>query len=240
MDYIDASSDGYQSAKKQEQIEDDPADYELGHSFQSPQDTRIAQGGMVVAGDEYNEHRTEEQQNDSLFNHNQVIFEYYQDHQMQMYNYQQQYLQPGNMNLNDMIQQNDMTQEEPEMIQQPAQMPLILPANPRSASQAAGKVHSKSHKDRLDTSNRKYVCTMCNKRFTRPSTLTTHMNSHTGERPYPCEAVGCNWRFTVLSNLKRHTKICPHLQVARAQSHHQLFHSSVTDASQMPLFTTTM
>ncbi|KAJ3153010.1 hypothetical protein HK101_001772, partial [Irineochytrium annulatum] len=30
---------------------------------------------------------------------------------------------------------------------------------------------------------RRYLCNVCNKRFTRPSTLRTHMNSHTGERP---------------------------------------------------------
>ncbi len=37
---------------------------------------------------------------------------------------------------------------------------------------------------------RKYSCDVCQKRFTRPSTLPTHMNSHTGERPYCCNNVG--------------------------------------------------
>ncbi|KAJ3090245.1 hypothetical protein HK102_004337 [Quaeritorhiza haematococci] len=55
---------------------------------------------------------------------------------------------------------------------------------------------------------RRYGCTICNKRFSRPSTLRTHMNSHTGERPYACIARGCGWKFTVLSNLKRHFKVC--------------------------------
>ncbi|KAJ3058588.1 hypothetical protein HDU98_005308, partial [Podochytrium sp. JEL0797] len=56
---------------------------------------------------------------------------------------------------------------------------------------------------------RRYLCSLCSKRFTRPSTLRTHMNSHTGERPFVCSAPGCGWKFTVLSNLKRHLKICP-------------------------------
>ncbi|KAI8609408.1 hypothetical protein BC830DRAFT_1054687, partial [Chytriomyces sp. MP71] len=55
---------------------------------------------------------------------------------------------------------------------------------------------------------RRYMCNVCSKRFTRPSTLRTHMNSHTGERPYPCPSQGCEWKFTVLSNLKRHMRIC--------------------------------
>ncbi|KAJ3403534.1 hypothetical protein CcCBS67573_g06154 [Chytriomyces confervae] len=59
---------------------------------------------------------------------------------------------------------------------------------------------------------RRYLCSLCSKRFTRPSTLRTHMNSHTGERPFVCTAAGCGWKFTVLSNLKRHLKICPSVQ----------------------------
>lgn len=29
--------------------------------------------------------------------------------------------------------------------------------------------------------NKRYSCRLCNKRFTRPSSLTTHIYSHTGE-----------------------------------------------------------
>ncbi|TPX74735.1 hypothetical protein CcCBS67573_g04004 [Chytriomyces confervae] len=53
---------------------------------------------------------------------------------------------------------------------------------------------------------RKYICTYCSKRFTRPSTLQTHMNSHTGHRPFQC--VHCDMRFTVSSNMKRHMGHC--------------------------------
>ncbi|KAI8823279.1 hypothetical protein BJ741DRAFT_541624, partial [Chytriomyces cf. hyalinus JEL632] len=52
----------------------------------------------------------------------------------------------------------------------------------------------------------KYICTYCSKRFTRPSTLQTHMNSHTGHRPFQC--VHCDMRFTVSSNMKRHMGHC--------------------------------
>ncbi|KAJ3240628.1 hypothetical protein HDU81_003212 [Chytriomyces hyalinus] len=53
---------------------------------------------------------------------------------------------------------------------------------------------------------RKYICTYCSKRFTRPSTLQTHMNSHTGHRPFKC--MHCDMRFTVSSNMKRHMGHC--------------------------------
>ncbi|GAA5804986.1 hypothetical protein HPULCUR_010498 [Helicostylum pulchrum] len=57
---------------------------------------------------------------------------------------------------------------------------------------------------------RRYKCTLCVKRFTRPSSLATHMHSHTGEKPYKCVIEGCGRRFSVVSNLRRHAKIHTH------------------------------
>ncbi|ORY00215.1 hypothetical protein K493DRAFT_105039 [Basidiobolus meristosporus CBS 931.73] len=54
---------------------------------------------------------------------------------------------------------------------------------------------------------RKYECSVCQKHFNRPSTLKTHMYSHTGERPFVCQYEGCNKRFSVESNLRRHLRI---------------------------------
>ncbi|KAI9349748.1 hypothetical protein BDR26DRAFT_852712 [Obelidium mucronatum] len=64
----------------------------------------------------------------------------------------------------------------------------------------------------------KYKCTICPKEFERPSTLKTHMNSHTGNRPYECTREGCSWKFTVLSNLKRHERSCGNSEYARRPS----------------------
>ena len=54
---------------------------------------------------------------------------------------------------------------------------------------------------------KKHKCEKCDKHFTRPSSLQTHMYSHTGEKPYACEFEGCGRHFTVVSNLRRHRKV---------------------------------
>ncbi|KAJ3417224.1 hypothetical protein HDV05_006430 [Chytridiales sp. JEL 0842] len=89
-----------------------------------------------------------------------------------------------------------------------------------------------------DPTPRRYLCNVCNKRFTRPSTLRTHMNSHTGERPFACPTANCGWRFTVLSNLKRHMRICPGSKkeesVHLLDGHHHHHHPSAPDGGRWP------
>jgi len=51
---------------------------------------------------------------------------------------------------------------------------------------------------------KRHQCLQCLKCFDRPSTLKTHMNSHTGARPHKCKL--CAAQFSVPSNLKRHAK----------------------------------
>lgn len=57
------------------------------------------------------------------------------------------------------------------------------------------------------TSQKKHKCKVCDKRFTRPSSLQTHMYSHTGEKPFACTVDGCGRHFSVVSNLRRHRKV---------------------------------
>jgi len=57
------------------------------------------------------------------------------------------------------------------------------------------------------STQKKHKCKVCDKRFTRPSSLQTHTYSHTGEKPFVCEHHGCGRRFSVVSNLRRHKKV---------------------------------
>ncbi|CEL56230.1 Zinc finger protein 42 OS=Mus musculus GN=Zfp42 PE=1 SV=1 [Rhizoctonia solani AG-1 IB] len=56
-------------------------------------------------------------------------------------------------------------------------------------------------------SPRRHVCTECGQTFDRPSSLQTHMNTHTGEQPYQCPYEGCGRRFSVKSNMRRHFSV---------------------------------
>ncbi|KAI6783760.1 Zinc finger protein-like protein [Emericellopsis cladophorae] len=75
-----------------------------------------------------------------------------------------------------------------------------MPPAPQSMmGQFSSKVSSGTQK--------KHKCKVCEKRFTRPSSLQTHMYSHTGEKPFACEVEGCGRHFSVVSNLRRHRKV---------------------------------
>ncbi|CCK71520.1 C2H2-type zinc finger protein KNAG_0H01070 [Huiozyma naganishii CBS 8797] len=52
----------------------------------------------------------------------------------------------------------------------------------------------------------RYGCSICGKRFARPSSLNTHLNTHTGDKPYTCPHGSCSKVFNARSNMTRHYK----------------------------------
>lgn len=54
---------------------------------------------------------------------------------------------------------------------------------------------------------RRNRCTICQKQFKRPSSLQTHLYSHTGEKPFACTWDNCGRLFSVRSNMIRHRKL---------------------------------
>ena len=93
--------------------------------------------------------------------------------------------------------------------------PLGPPAPQSMMSQFSSKLSANTQK--------KHKCKVCDKRFTRPSSLQTHMYSHTGEKPFTCDVDGCGRMFSVVSNLRRHKK------VHRGDSHSTTSHSDIDE-----------
>jgi len=80
---------------------------------------------------------------------------------------------------------------------------LGAPLGPPAPQSMMGQFSSKMSAN----TQKKHKCKVCDKRFTRPSSLQTHMYSHTGEKPFACDVEGCGRHFSVVSNLRRHKKV---------------------------------
>lgn len=74
------------------------------------------------------------------------------------------------------------------------------------ANQTAPKRKGRSTTMTPETAERNR-CRICNKQFSRPSSLQTHYYSHTGEKLFKCPWEGCGKLFSVKLNMKRHYRL---------------------------------
>lgn len=58
--------------------------------------------------------------------------------------------------------------------------------------------------DDSNSSGKMNLCRICGKTYARPSTLKTHMRTHSGERPYRCAT--CHKSFSQAANLTAHIR----------------------------------
>lgn len=85
----------------------------------------------------------------------------------------------------------------------PTPPPESALSSPRMLPERQGGERSKATQPKK---SKMHQCNVCQKWFPRPSGLATHMNSHSGAKPYKCPIPNCTKSFAVRSNAKRHLR----------------------------------
>ncbi|KAG7440700.1 uncharacterized protein BT62DRAFT_956759 [Guyanagaster necrorhizus] len=78
-----------------------------------------------------------------------------------------------------------------------------LPYKLRVSDAPVGPSRHSASED-IEDDTKRFICTICNKRFGRPSGLKIHFNTHTGATPFRCPVIRCRKEFNVNSNMLRH------------------------------------
>ena len=81
---------------------------------------------------------------------------------------------------------------------------LDLDEDTADAARQLAKTHANAEQDRLDLDAANYACKTSGMAFSKSSSLTVHMRTHTKEKPFDCKT--CGKAFSGSSNLTRHMR----------------------------------
>ena len=91
-------------------------------------------------------------------------------------------------------------QQRPDAVQIGSQRSGVV-----SNNNAGADVHSQQHQQHQLQQSKTNQCNICGRHYARPSTLKTHLRTHTNERPYKCSV--CCKTFSQAANLTAHQRV---------------------------------